>query len=131
MARQGLWPTPEALNQEGYQVSGGKKYLRLGTVAKLFPTPTGRDHKDGTAKSCENVPPNGLLGRVVHLLPTPQARDFMPAHKPEYIAEKRAQGHGMSNLNDAVGSLNPDWVEWLMGMPIGWTNLTSQESPQA
>ena len=21
------------------------------------------------------------------------------------------------------GQLNPDWVEWLMGMPIGWTRL--------
>jgi hypothetical protein len=28
-----------------------------------FPTPTSRDYKDGT--SCDNVPENGLLGRVV------------------------------------------------------------------
>ena len=21
------------------------------------------------------------------------------------------------------GPLNPDWVEWLMGWPIGWTDL--------
>jgi DNA (cytosine-5)-methyltransferase 1 len=21
------------------------------------------------------------------------------------------------------GKLNPDWVEWLMGWPIGWTDL--------
>ncbi len=34
--------------------------------------------------------------------PTPQARDHFPAHSPEYIAEKKAQGHGMSNLNDHV-----------------------------
>lgn len=26
----------------------------------------------------------------------------MPAHKPEYIAAKKAQGHGMKNLNDEV-----------------------------
>jgi hypothetical protein len=32
----------------------------------------------------------------------PQARDHFPAHKPEYIAEKKAQGHGMANLNDQV-----------------------------
>ena len=32
--------------------------------------------------------------------PTPVARDYFPAHKPEYIAAKKAQGHGMSNLND-------------------------------
>ncbi len=34
--------------------------------------------------------------------PTPQARDHFPAHPPEYIAEKKAQGHGMANLNDTV-----------------------------
>jgi hypothetical protein len=34
--------------------------------------------------------------------PTPQARDHFPAHSPEYIAEKKAQGHGMANLNDTV-----------------------------
>lgn len=34
--------------------------------------------------------------------PTPQARDYFPAHSPEYIAAKKAQGHGMANLNDLV-----------------------------
>jgi hypothetical protein len=33
---------------------------------------------------------------------TPQARDHMPAHKPEYVMAKKAQGHGMRNLNDEV-----------------------------
>jgi hypothetical protein len=36
------------------------------------------------------------------LLPTPQARDHFPAQSQEYIAEKKSQGHGMSNLNDHV-----------------------------
>jgi hypothetical protein len=34
--------------------------------------------------------------------PTPQARDTFPAHSEEYIAAKKAQGHGMANLNDHV-----------------------------
>jgi hypothetical protein len=34
--------------------------------------------------------------------PTAQARDHFPAHSPEYIAEKKAQGHGMANLNDVT-----------------------------
>lgn len=34
--------------------------------------------------------------------PTPQARDHFPAHTPEYIAAKKAEGHGMQNLNDHV-----------------------------
>ena len=24
---------------------------------------------------------------------------------------------------ETTGSLNPNWVEWLMGFPIGWTDL--------
>lgn len=38
--------------------------------------------------------------------PTVQSRDHFPAHSPEYIAEKKAQGHGMQNLND-VAQLAP------------------------
>jgi hypothetical protein len=34
--------------------------------------------------------------------PTPAARDHFPAHSPEYVAQKKAQGHGMSNLNDSA-----------------------------
>jgi len=70
--------------------------LRLATVAKMWPTPTTRDHKDGTAQSCANVPENGLLGRVVH---------------------------GVPAQVESAGSLNPRWVEWLMGFPDGWTDL--------
>jgi hypothetical protein len=48
-------------------------------------------------------PPSSLALKV-HLSgwPTPTARDHFPAHSPEYIAEKVAQGHGMANLNDRV-----------------------------
>lgn len=44
------------------------------------------------------------LGRQVHLTgwPTATARDHFPAHSEEYIAAKKAQGHGMANLNDSV-----------------------------
>lgn len=27
------------------------------------------------------------------------------------------------------GQLNPTWVEWLMGFPIGWTDLNASETP--
>lgn len=42
-----------------------------------WPTPTTRDHKDGSAQSCQNVPDNALLGRVVHQAgwATPKATD--------------------------------------------------------
>jgi hypothetical protein len=34
------------------------------------------------------------------------------------------QSHG---VNVITGSLNPTWVEWLMGFPLGWTSLEPLE----
>lgn len=35
---------------------------------------------------------------------TPQARDHFPPHTPERIAAKKAEGHGMRNLNDEAAT---------------------------
>lgn len=32
-------------------------------------------------------------------------------------------GYLLSNVESPGGQLNPDWVEWLMNWPIGWTDL--------
>ena len=60
--------------------------------------------------------------------PTPAARDYKGAVLPETLKAKNR--NPMSNsLPDAIqhtsgrGKLNPDWVEWLMGVPTGWTEL--------
>lgn len=29
------------------------------------------------------------------------------------------------------GNLNPEWTEWLMGFPVGWTELNASETPCA
>jgi len=91
--------TEEASNRAGWTLS----------EVVMFPTPTARDWKDGTAQSCANVPMNGLLGRAVHMLPTPTAnrRDGL-------------QSHG---VNVVEGSLNPQFVEYLMNFPTDWTKL--------
>ena len=72
------------------------------TGSGLWPTPRANDAEKRGDFDATN-PRNGLPAAVKRSLwPTPCARDNFPAHKPEYIEEKRAQGHGMSNLNDAV-----------------------------
>jgi hypothetical protein len=43
---------------------------------------------------------------------------------PGLNLEVAVQIHGVTN-----GSLNPTWVEWLMGFPIGWTDLNASETP--
>lgn len=42
------------------------------------------------------------FGTDIGSWPTPNARDHFPAHSLEYIASKKALGHGMSMLNDAA-----------------------------
>ena len=60
--------------------------------------------------------------------PTPAARDYKGAVLPETLAAKNR--NPMTNsLPDAIqhksgsGSPNPIFVEWLMGLPTGWTEL--------
>ncbi len=67
----------------------------------MWMTPTARDHKDG-ATSLANTPVNGLLGRQVLTMP--------PAG---------------GTSSDGRRSLNPLFVEALMGWPTGWTGFGS------
>ena len=94
------------------------KSVSLDRFVRRWPTPTSRDYKDGSAQSCANVPVNSLLGTAVHRKwPTPTAnrRDGL-------------QSHGVNAIS---GSLNPTWVEWLMGFPLGWTVLEPSETPSS
>ena len=51
----------------------------------------------------------------------PTCRAFM--HKDSQV------DRGKSNLGEVVGGpLNADWTEWLMGWPIGWTDLKPLET---
>lgn len=67
------------------------------------------------------------LGDAVQMFPTPSAS----------IALGSTGGSRRCDLRNEVakaegGRLNPDWVEWLMGVPIGWTSLTEcHEQPPA
>lgn len=37
--------------------------------------------------------------------------------------------HGRALAAEVGGHLNPAWVEWLMGLPIGWTGFGALEMP--
>jgi len=73
---------------------------------------------------------NKSLRTDVKMWPTPTTRD----HKGGYIGGRIRNGKvSMDTLDVAVqytdnqskdgGTLNPNWVEWLMGYPIGHTVL--------
>ena len=53
--------------------------------------------------------------------PTPVARDWKSGKGKTQAERGRTAG---PSLSEAIGgSLNPTWVEWLMGFPLGWTDL--------
>jgi len=79
--------------------AGNRRTADLTHVSRLWMTPTARDHKDG-ATSLANTPVNGLLGRQVLTMP---------------IAGK--------DTSDVRRTLNPLFVEALMGWPTGWTGF--------
>nr|WP_233158644.1 hypothetical protein [Chromobacterium sp. ASV5] len=124
------WPTPTVHGNHNRPYPGKKSGYGLATAVTSWPTPTVQDSQQAGGKRCIASGKRGMtLHQATQLWPTPTARDHSPQHKPEYITAKKAQGHGMSNLNDSVnGQLNPDWVEWLMGWPIGWTDLKPLET---
>lgn len=54
------------------------------------------------------------------LLPTPTARDYKDGHAPRYRGGKLQT----DTLGRAIGGPpNPQFTEWLMGFPAGWTDL--------
>lgn len=66
------WTSPVARDYKGHTTTeahpGGFTQTLANDVEQAgWPTATSRDHKDGTAQSCENVPDNALLGRVCQL----------------------------------------------------------------
>lgn len=74
-----------------------------------WPTPTAaladkgvRTFEGGLSEAMRNHGPDLAAAACLTGWPTPVARDHYPAHSEEYIAAKKAQGHGMANLNDRV-----------------------------
>ena len=57
--------------------------------------------------------------------PTPLARDWKDTGDPiklaKYADRKRLACSVAASDTSQRGSLNPTWVEWLMGFPTGWT----------
>ena len=99
-------------------------------ASQMWPTPTARDCKGANSLkhlTQPKTPGNNhhvrQLANAVKLFTTPCARDYRTGQRERYENPER-----MNALNDQIGGqLNPTWVEWLMGFPIGWTELNASE----
>lgn len=120
-----LLPTPLASEATGGRTTKGRRRRAEGGLvkaAKLWPTPTVSDATGGPAY---RKPPGRqgsfLLKEVAWR--TPGVLDAQgPFRRERKTLGKRKPTDPQVNLADQVGGqLNPEWVEWLMGLPIGWT----------
>ncbi len=102
----GWWPTP---TKEGFDAQGDRGTQdTLHSAVKMWPTAGARDWKDtpGMAKTGTN--PDG----------SERQRDDQLARRV----------YGETNQ---TGSLNPAWVEWLMGYPTGHTDSKDLATPSS
>jgi hypothetical protein len=120
---EGLWPTATTHDHGTRYAQGG---MPLGMAVRMWPTPAARDGNNTNTVEhlLEGRHIDQLANRVkmveAGIWTTPTARDF----KGPTITEKHPQGFNKSLANEVGGgSLNPTWVEWLMGWPLGWTDL--------
>ncbi len=129
-----LWPTPTVPNggrsvkhvedwrsdRSAYH-NGKKVQVDLNAAVKMFPTPKASMRGDCPSERNRRSPD---LSSVVKMLPTPTTPR---PHDNESTAGKYMPSQNQQDLAAAVakdgGQLNPDWVEWLMGFPPGWTDI--------
>ena len=101
--KQQMWPTPTAsmvtaadMEQASYAGNKGGNRPSYQEAKACFPTPVSKSAKGGRM---------GLDGGS-------HARAALEAN------------HGKQAVKDLTGgALNPTWVEWLMGWPLGWSDL--------
>jgi hypothetical protein len=94
------WPTPTTADGMGGPGNSGRQGgENPRTAVTRWPTPTARDHKDTGDSIMDGTVP------VNGLL---------------------GRAVGPSRLH---GALNPTWVEWLMGFPLGWTACEHLATP--
>jgi hypothetical protein len=110
-----LWPTPNAEGGTGY-MSGSKRDVWRPTLELAV-----RMAPDG-------LPPlirKGLDSDVARLYPTPTS-----CHR-NLAGGSNSRASAIRRGIYIAGALNPRFVEWLMGFPIGWCSFEPSATPSS
>jgi hypothetical protein len=125
-------PTPTVHGNNNYKGASAKAGDGLMTVIKrkegLFPTPQARDchsgtvHPHGWTKKGTGTQHN--LNDFVLRWPTPCASgDLHYRLNGKSQASKSLAATVISTSSRTGLQLNPDWEEWYMAWPVGWTDI--------
>ena len=90
----------------------GQRVAHVGLQDQANPNTIGRSHESQNWSTPR--------ANKVHPIITEENRDHL-ANRNKSNLEEEIAGH----CGQATGKLNPDWVEQLMGLPVGWTDLGS------
>lgn len=104
--------------------------LRISAIdAGLLPTPTATNaHQGLISKAGGTSKGKPLLPMAAMTWPTPTVNDSKNSTlPPSQIKHDNIPGALLRNGETPGGNLNPTWVEWLMGWPLGWTDLKPLE----
>lgn len=121
-----LLPTPVSIDagsgRVNKSVGSSKERPTLALMARknLWPTPTvcGNYNRKGASKTSGDG-----LATAVRMWPKPTAYNAKETNAPSESTRNTP-----TLASQAGGPLNPDWVEWLMGWPIGHTALKPSET---
>ena len=112
MARQNLWPTSTVFGNHNAPKEGTSRGTGLSTAVKRWPTPKASEASRGDSPSERRRNSPCLSSAVIWR--TPNASDYKNRGE-------RGPGQQIQLQTQVGGQLNPTWVEWLMGWPIGST----------
>lgn len=107
MRRGTLYPQPTSV-----------RHISESGCGYLLPTPTVQDASNNGGPS--QLRRNSLPLNVVAKFPTPTARNCVSNCPSELQRNEPSLSVQVAGVG---GKLNPRWVEWLMGWPIGWVSL--------
>lgn len=147
-----LWPTPvkhedraskyTAETSYRHFVEGRQTHLaQAARDVRMYPTPTRTQIKVPEGRLEARMTEKGRSGRTAVPLNEAVMRDQLTAHRSntgrvKLLSSPTSQnglrgGSGSEHHpgmwqnpgHPEYGELNPEWVEWIMGWPIGWTSL--------
>lgn len=128
--------SPEALKRQAETARKGRSRpsnLReqvCPETVQLWHTPTVNDAKNSSLPPSQ-IKRDQLTGQIMRTMyPTPTTGAGLCGGTGNYqqLKAKEAAGEITAEERRSMaagngGQLNPDWVEWLMGFPVGWTSL--------
>jgi hypothetical protein len=98
----------------------------FGLLPTLLKTPTTTETEGGVMEIRENVSAHyKLRDQIANLLPTPAATDIKGSGTNDTVRDRLDYSIEKNQDGQKTGmKLQPAFVEWMMGFPIGWTDLS-------